>query len=82
MYAMGEVGGIDLLAACIWTARADRFIDVSYADLAERVIAGVEYLEGVLSIEDFALCKEKAQSWAPKSSVAKTETDAEIERLD
>lgn len=67
MYGAGELGEIDLPAACIWTVRARTYAAADHSELQEYLANAVTYLESTLSGDELDLCNKEARSWAPSS---------------
>ncbi len=67
MYGAGELGEIDLPAACIWTARARTYAAADHSELQGYLANAVNHLERALSSDELAVCDKEAQSWAPAS---------------
>lgn len=66
MYGAGQLGEIDMVSACIWTTRARKYANPNDQRLQSQFNRIMPYLERTLSSENFAICKQKADSWAPK----------------
>jgi TPR repeat protein len=68
MYGAGQVGEKDMLMACTWTVRAERFAAPDENELRKRAAGVLERLKGVLSADDLAACQDRGQSWSPSSA--------------
>jgi hypothetical protein len=68
MYGAGQIGKVDMVSACIWTMRARRYANPNDERLQSQFPRILPYLERTLSPDDFASCKQKADSWSPQSN--------------
>jgi hypothetical protein len=65
MYGAGQVGKPDLLMACVWTIRAQKFAASAEKQLLAHAARVVAQLEHMLSSDQFASCKAQGESWSP-----------------
>ena len=66
MYGAGQLGKVDLFAACVWTVRAKKYSDIQDTQLIqylERILPAIQH---DLSGKDWGKCHEEANAWSPK----------------
>ncbi len=66
MYGAGQIGTVDMVSACVWTMRARKYANPNDERLQSQFPRILPYLERTLSPDDFAACKQKADSWSPQ----------------
>ena len=66
MYGAGQLGDVDLLRACIWTFRAQKFKTEAQAELQSNLNNIIPYLEKQLGNEQFSTCQLEADNWQTK----------------
>jgi uncharacterized protein len=68
MYGAGQLGKIDMVMACTWVVRADRYASSWNGEVirthAERVMS---QLQNKLAKHEFSKCQEEGNSWTPTS---------------
>lgn len=69
MYGSGQLGEIDMISACVWTMRSRRYAKPSNQELQNMLTDIIPYLESTLSSDDMTICKQQAESWAPKGNI-------------
>lgn len=67
MYGAGQLGEPDLVAACTWIVRAQRFADPQQRQLQANVRRAMPQLERMLSAEQLAACRKEGEAWSPKA---------------
>ena len=67
MYGAGQLGHVDLVAACTWTVRAQRFADPNNRALQGHIRRVMPQLQRMLSAEQLATCKQDGESWMPQA---------------
>ena len=67
MYGAGQLGqSPDLLSACTWVFRAQRFAAANDTRLQTEIRRIVPFLERKLSLEQMASCRAQAAAWHPR----------------
>lgn len=66
MYGAGQVGKPDLVAACTWTVRAQRYAPADHNQLQTQFKRVLPELERTLSADQLAMCRKEGETWAPK----------------
>ena len=66
MYGSGQIGKTDMVMACVWTIRADRFKNQGNRQLTSQITRIMPYLKKTLSEEDFKACRLQGESWSPQ----------------
>jgi hypothetical protein len=66
MYASGQMGAPDLVSACVWTLRAQRYALPTDRDVRERSARVTPFLEHNLSAGEMASCRQQAADWRPQ----------------
>lgn len=66
MYGAGQLGEVDMLSACVWTVRANRYADANNHELKTHIAEVIPKIQSVLSASDMANCMRDAESWSPK----------------
>jgi hypothetical protein len=66
MYGAGQVGKVDMVMACVWTVRAQRFTGNQNAKLSAYISRVLPQLGKSLSSEDWATCQQQGNSWSPQ----------------
>jgi len=66
MYGAGQVGEPDLVAACTWIVRAQRFAEPGHQTLHAHFKRVMPRLERMLSPQQLGTCREEGASWTPK----------------
>lgn len=72
MYATGQVGNPDMVMACVWSMRAQKYAGPRDQRLSAHLSRVLPQLERSMPSADFASCREKAEAWSP-ALVAKQE---------
>jgi uncharacterized protein len=67
MHGAGQLGQPDLVAACTWTVRAQRFADPNHRALQAQFQRVMPQLQRMLSAEQLATCKKDGESWMPQA---------------
>ena len=65
MYGAGQLGDIDMVSACAWTKRAQKFSAPQERRLQSHLSRVIPQLERMLSPEQLASCNQQAENWAP-----------------
>ena len=65
MYGAGQFGQPDLVAACTWIVRAQRFADPNHQTLQANFRRVMPKLERILSADQLGTCKKDGESWTP-----------------
>jgi TPR repeat protein len=68
MYGAGQLGAVDIDAACVWTVRAQKFAAPSDQLLRQRISGVLPQLELGLPPDQFARCKREAEAWSPRGN--------------
>jgi TPR repeat protein len=69
MYGAGQLGGPpDLVTACTWTLRAQRYAEKNDPQLNVLIARVVPVLERKLPSEQMTSCREQAQAWSPTAA--------------
>lgn len=66
MYGAGQLGHPDLVAACTWIVRAQRFAGPDQRQVQASVRRAMPQLERMLHAEQLATCRKEGESWSPK----------------
>jgi uncharacterized protein len=68
MYGAGQLGKTDLVMACIWIVRADRYASSGNAEVIRTHVKRVmPQLQNKLATHEFSKCQEDGNSWTPAS---------------
>lgn len=70
MYGAGQVGKIDMVMACVWTVRAQRFVGNQNPRLSAYLTRVLPQLGKTLSSEEWATCQQQGNSWSPQPQQA------------
>jgi TPR repeat protein len=73
MYGAGQLGQPDLVAACTWAVRAQRFASPGDERLRTHLLRVMPQLERMLTSDQLATCRKDGDSWAPQASKAQTD---------
>jgi TPR repeat protein len=65
MYGGGQLGDIDMVSACVWTKRAQKFSAPQERQLQNHLSRVIPQLEQLLSPEQLASCNQQSENWAP-----------------
>lgn len=65
MYGAGQLGPRDLVLACVWSSRAQRYAGLTEKKLLVYLARAVPQLERTLSPDQLASCHEQVVSWSP-----------------
>lgn len=68
MYGAGQIGQPDMVMACIWSIRAQRYAGPNEKQLAAQVSRVMPQLERTLTPEQMQSCRTQAETWAPSKS--------------
>lgn len=69
MYGAGQVGKIDMVMACAWAVRANRFAGNQNPRLSAYLTRALPQLGKTLSSEDWATCQQQGNSWSPQQAM-------------
>jgi len=75
MYGAGQLGPPDMVAACTWVIRTQRFADPKHQALQAHIRRVLPQLERILTSDQLATCRKDGDSWAPQAR--KVTTDAQ-----
>jgi uncharacterized protein len=68
MYGAGQVFGFpDMVAACTWTVRAQRYADPKHQALQAQFRRVMPQLQRMLTADQLATCKRDGESWTPQA---------------
>ncbi|BET26678.1 Sel1 repeat-containing protein [Limnobacter thiooxidans] len=76
MYGAGQVGDKDMVSACVWAKRAQKFSSPQERQLQSHLSRVIPQLERMLSSEQLASCSEQSENWAP---IALRKKDAQFD---
>ena len=65
MYGAGQLGEKDLVSACVWSKRANKYAAPHERQLQNHVSRVIPQLERMLSVEQLAACNQQSESWSP-----------------
>lgn len=65
MYGAGQLGDKDMLSACVWAKRAQKFSAPQERQLQNHLSRVIPQLERLLSPEQLASCNHQSDNWAP-----------------
>lgn len=74
MYGAGQLGQPDLVAACTWTVRTQRFADLKHQALQAHIRRVVPQLERMLTSDQLATCRKDGESWMPQARKGTTDS--------
>jgi uncharacterized protein len=66
MYGAGQLGKIDMVMACVWIVRAQRFDGNQNPRLTAHLARVLPQLGKTLSSEDWITCQQQGNSWSPQ----------------
>ena len=66
MYGGGQIGKPDMLMACFWTVRAQKYDEHKNPKLSSYLDRAFSQLRNTLSGKDLTTCQQEANSWSPK----------------
>lgn len=66
MYGAGQIGKTDMVMACVWAVRAQRFAGNQNPRLSAHLARVLPQLGKTLSSEEWASCQQQANSWSPQ----------------
>lgn len=66
MYGAGQLGKTDMMMACVWTVRAQRFAENQNPRLSAHLSRVLPQLGKTLSGEEWATCQQQGNSWSPQ----------------
>ena len=65
MYGAGQLGPPDLLLACVWSGRSQRYAGANERQLLAYLARAIPQVDRMLSADQLASCKEQVASWSP-----------------
>lgn len=68
MYGAGQVGKTDMVMACVWAVRAQRFAGNQNPRLSTHLSRVLPQLGKTLSSEEWATCQQQGNSWSPSQA--------------
>ena len=66
MYGGGQISKPDMLMACFWTVRAQKYDEHKNPKLSSYLDRAFSQLRNTLSGKDLTTCQQEANSWSPK----------------
>jgi TPR repeat protein len=69
MYGAGHLGQVDMVAACTWAVRAERFVKDQDYILQRYIAATMPRFEKNLAAQDYDKCREQGNVWKPKDAI-------------
>lgn len=66
MYGAGQLGKIDMVMACVWIVRAQRFDGNQNPRLSAHLARVLPQLGKSLSSEEWTACQQQGNSWSPQ----------------
>lgn len=66
MYGAGQLGKTDLVLACVWVVRSQKFNQNQNPRLALQLVRVLPELIKTLTNEEWASCQEQGDSWSPQ----------------
>jgi hypothetical protein len=66
MYGAGQIGKPDMLMACFWTVRAQKYDDHKNPKLSSFLDRAYPKIKNNLSGKDLTTCQQEANTWSPK----------------
>jgi TPR repeat protein len=66
MYGSGQIGKTDMVMACVWVVRAQRFAPSGDPQLTANIARTLPRLGKTLSSEDWGTCQQQGNSWTPQ----------------
>lgn len=66
MYGAGQVGKVDMVMACVWAVRAQRFSGNQNPRLSAHLVHVLPQLGKTLSSEEWTTCQQQGNSWSPR----------------
>ncbi len=70
MYGAGQVGDVDMVMACVWTVRANKFAKGYDRQLKTHVSRVLPRIAATLTTEQIASCDKQAEAWSPSFGVS------------
>ena len=68
LYGSGALGEKDMMSACIWTLRSQRFASSNDKKSRARLIGRIEIVKNSISHEQFSSCERQGDAWVPHPS--------------
>lgn len=68
MYGAGQLGAVDLIAACTWIVRAEKYNTDQSPKLVELIDRVLPAIQNDISYQDWDKCYQEANNWSPKLS--------------
>ncbi len=65
MYGAGQLGDKDMVIACAWAKRAQKFSGPQERQLQNHLSRVIPQLERMLSPQELASCNQQSENWAP-----------------
>ncbi len=65
MYGAGQLGDKDMVSACVWAKRAQKFSEPQERQLLNHLSRVIPQLERMLPPEQLASCNQQSENWAP-----------------
>ncbi|HSI42971.1 MAG TPA: tetratricopeptide repeat protein [Methylotenera sp.] len=66
MYGAGQIGKPDMLMACFWTVRAQKYVGNQNPKLSSYLDRAYPQIKNYLSGKDLNTCQQEANMWSPK----------------
>lgn len=67
MYGAGQLGKPDLVAACAWTIRAQKYADPKHQALQAQFRRVMPQFQRMLTADQLATCRKDGESWTPQA---------------